>query len=223
MKENDKEDENDLNLKDSQNSGSDFEIPWGYEFDGDDNDSEENDPEYEEKKETRALSIYKIKDCLMMIFLLVSSSVNFSILYIPLIITGMSYIFLLKYNNHSNSIKRKLEIISLIYSFLLLIFKSIILGMIQNDNIEYDSYSYIFNNLGIKLQKDKSRILEMLFCFIGELILIIISVISIIISCIYKEIDFDKKINKKNYNNSFTNEKFVKKEELAALIAELNS
>ena len=45
----------------------------------------------------------------------------------------------------------------------------------------------------------------MLVCFIGELILIIISVISIIISRIYKEIDFDKKIN------SFTNEKFIKK------------
>ena len=206
MKENDKEDENELNLKESQNSESDFEIPWGFEIEGEDNDSDENDSEYQEKKIARALSIFKIKDYLMMIFLLLSSSVNFSILYIPLIVIGMSYIFLLlKYTNHLNSMKRKLEIISLIYSFLLLIFKSTILGMIQNDNIDYDSYSYIFNNLGIKLQKDKPRILEMLVCFIGELILIIISVISIIISRIYKEIDFDKKIN------SFTNEKFIKK------------
>ena len=206
MKENDKEDKNELNLKESQNSESDFEIPWGFEIEGEDNDSDENDSEYQEKKIARALSIFKIKDYLMMIFLLLSSSVNFSILYIPLIVIGMSYIFLLlKYTNHLNSMKRKLEIISLIYSFLLLIFKSIILGMIQNDNIDYDSYSYIFNNLGIKLQKDKPRILEMLVCFIGELILIIISVISIIISRIYKEIDFDKKIN------SFSNEKFVKK------------
>ena len=186
MKENDKEDENELNLKESQNSESDFEIPWGFEIEGEDNDSDENDSEYQEKKLTRALSIFKIKDYLMMIFLLLSSSVNFSILYIPLIVIGMSYIFLLlKYTNHLNSMKRKLEIISLIYSFLLLIFKSTILGMIQNDNIDYDSYSYIFNNLGIKLQKDKPRILEMLVCFIGELLLIIISVISVIISRIY--------------------------------------
>ena len=143
----------------------------------------------------------------MMIFLLLSSSVNFSILYIPFVTFGISYIFLLlKYNNHLNSVKRKIEIISLIYAFLLLVLKSIFLGMIQNENIDYDNYSYIFNNIKKKLQKEKPRVLEMLICFIGEVILIIISVISIIISHVYKEVDFDNKIN-----NSFTNDKFIKK------------
>ena len=176
-------------------------------IDEDKDSDDEFDPKYNARKRLRAINIYKIKDYLMMIFLLLSSSVNFSILYIPFIILGISYVFLLlKYNNHMNSMKRKIEIISLIYAFLLLIFKSIILGMIQNDNIDYDNYSNLFNNFGIKFQKDEQRKLEIFFCIIGEIILIIISVISIIISNIYKIINFDEK-----NNNQFSRESFDKK------------
>ena len=120
MKENDKEDEKDLFIKENQKSENFSESSELLEILEEDKDSDDNDSETDENKIPRILTTYKIKDYLMMIFLLLSSSVNFSILYIPFVTFGISYIFLLlKYNNHLNSVKRKIEIISLIYSFLL--------------------------------------------------------------------------------------------------------
>ena len=207
MKENIQEDDNDefeeLSLDNNRSSN---QIDLLYDgLNQENTDTEESKSELNDSRIKTGITIYKIKDLLMFIFLLLSSSVNFSILYIPLIIIGMSYIFLLlEYNNGMNLIKRKLEIISLIYSLLLLAFKSVFIGMIQNENINYDDYESILNNLGIKFQKDKERGLEILFSFIGEIIVIIISVISIIISCIYKEIDYKK-------NNISTLDTFNKK------------
>ena len=81
--------------------------------------SDDDEVENIEENFSKRIAMHKIKDYLMMIFLFLSSSVNFSILYIPCIILGISYIFiLLKYTNHLNKIKRKIEIISLVYSLL---------------------------------------------------------------------------------------------------------
>ena len=161
----------------------------------------------EQNKIIRSIAIYKIKDYLMMIFLLLSSSVNFSILYIPFILLGISYILLLlKFDNHLLSMKRKIEIFTFIYSFLLLIFKSIILGMVQNNNFNYNDYSNLFHNLGIKIDKDEVRVSEIFISLIGELSLIIISAISIIISYANRDINFTE-----NNNFSSSNHNFYKK------------
>ena len=93
--------------------------------------SDDDEVENIEENFSKRIAMHKIKDYLMMIFLFLSSSVNFSILYIPCIILGISYIFILlkhiKYTNDLNQIEIKIEIISLVYSLLLLIIKSIFL------------------------------------------------------------------------------------------------
>ena len=168
----------------------DFEIVGIPEDDKDSDD--EDDIKINEKKRKKWIRISKIKDYLMMIFLLLCSSVNFSILYIPCIILGISYIFLLlKFNNHMYQVKKKIEIISLVYSSLLIISKSVVLGLIQNDLIKYDFFSFIFNNLGIRHKNENQEVSDTMFSIIGEIFLLIISIISVIISSLCKEIDFE--------------------------------
>ena len=136
--------EEEFNDKNSQPVDYGQESPNDFDFNsyieenyGDKESIESESMSSEESKEIlKKITKYKIKDYLMMIFLLLSSSLNFSILYIPLILFGIYYIFLLrKFNNHNISIKRKIEKISFIYSFLLFLFKSTILVLIQNKHI----------------------------------------------------------------------------------------
>ena len=188
--------------------------------------SDDDEVENIEENFSKRIAMHKIKDYLMMIFLFLSSSVNFSILYIPCIILGISYIFILlkhiKYTNDLNQIEIKIEIISLVYSLLLLIIKSIFFGMILNDIIDFSSYENILNNLGIKHEKDSNIIGEIFICFIGEIALIIISIIAIIISCVNKKIDSDEKIIKEcmeKYYNSFTKEQMDKKIKTIMILA----
>ena len=145
--ENEEDDEKFLLIENNQSNKFGFSIYDDIIME-EDKDSDDDVTEHNEEKLSNRIAIHKIKDYLMMIFLFLSSSVNFSILYIPCIILGISYIFiLLKYTNHLNKIKRKIEIISLVYSLLLLIFKSIFFGMILNDIIDFSSYEDILNNL----------------------------------------------------------------------------
>ena len=156
----------------------------------------DKEPKYE-----RQTIKYEIKDNLMMAFLLLSSSVNFSILYIPLIILGISYIFIsLKFKN---AIKRKIEIFSIIYCILLIIFKGIIFYLHGKQILEYDDYSNLFHNLGIKIDKNGEIHLERFISLIGEISLILVSGISIFIGHKDKMVDFK--------DISFSNESFNKK------------
>ena len=140
----------------------------------------------------KILFIYNLKDHLMMIFLLLSSSLNFSALYLPFIIIGISYIFLLlKQNNLRKEIKMKIEIICLIYSTLLLIAKSILIGLIRENKIDYDSHIELFSNLGIRYLNLNESDFKLMLNLFGEIFLIIISIISMIISCYYKKINFE--------------------------------
>ena len=95
-------------------------------------------------KKKRKIIIYNIKDHLMMIFLLLSSTMNFSILYLPLIVIGILYILLLL--NHNNDIKRiklKMEIGCLIYCILLIITKLALIGMIDNGNLDNEKKLFL--------------------------------------------------------------------------------
>ena len=140
----------------------------------------------------RKILIYNIKDHLMMIFLLLSSSMNFNLLYIPFIIIGISYIFLL-FNNNSNSrgTKLKIEIVCLIYCILLLIFKIVIVGIIDNEILDSEKQKYKLNNLGIRYNLNEKRIFDVVITFIGEAILLIVCIFSIFISVLYKKINME--------------------------------
>ena len=162
-------------------------------------DGENNIGESEKINIRKIRIIFEIKDHLMLLFLLLSSSVNLSALYLPFIFIGIGFLFLLlKYSAYMNDIKRRIEIFSLVYSILLLIFKGIIFGLIKNETIEYYDYESLFNNIGIRYQKDQNTKRKIFFSLIGEICLIIISFFSLIISSVNKGIDLEKV-----YDNSF--------------------
>ena len=138
----------------------------------------------------RKIKIYNIKDHLLMIFLLISSSMNFSILYIPLFIIGIIYIYLLFNNNNNNKkTKLKIEISCLIYSVILIIFKLTLIGIIDNGNLEDKKNT--LNNLGIRYDVDDKRVFDVVITFIGEGCLLLVSIFSVIISILYKKVDME--------------------------------
>ena len=142
----------------------------------------------------KVISIYKMKDHLMMIFLLLSSSLNFSALYMPNIILGISYIYLtLKYNNNLiKYIKMKIEIISLIYSIILIIAKIVFIIIIKKGHTDYyESHIDLYSNLGIRYMEGKDWDFKIMLNLFGEIFLIIISLIAIFINRCYKTIDFE--------------------------------
>ena len=140
----------------------------------------------------RKITIYNIKDHLMMIFLLLSSIVNFSILYIPLVIIGILYISLLLNNNNDNKrIKLKLEICCLIYCILLIISKLALIGIIDNGTIDSEKEKNILNNLGIRYKKKDRRIFDIIATFIGEAVVLLVCIYAIFISILYKKLDME--------------------------------
>ena len=140
----------------------------------------------------RKILIYNIKDHILMIFLLISSSMNFSILYIPLFIIGIIYIYLL-YNNNNNSkkIKLNIEISCLVYSVILIILKLALIGVIDNGNLEDEKNK--MNNIGIRYDVNNKRVFDVIITFIGEGILLIVCIFSVIISTINKKIDMENR------------------------------
>ena len=186
-----KEEEEDQNRKLSfENNSIISERSYDYDGETDYFDDESSRGESIELNTGKKGIIIEFKDHLMIGFLLLSSSVNFNVLYLPFIFIGISYIFFLsKYN------KRIIEIISFIYSILLLIVKVIILGLIQKEKINYDEHEHLFNNIGIRYQKDQKTKRKIFISFIGEISLAIFSVISMIISSAYKGNNKEKKNN----------------------------
>ena len=145
-------------------------------------------------KSKRKILIYNIKDHLMMVFLLLSSSMNFSILYIPLIIIGIIYIsLLLNNNNDTKRIKLKIEIGCLIYCIILIIFKFVIFGIIENGNLDSEKHEYKLNNFGIRYKDKDKRVFDVIITFFGEGVLLIICIYSIFISLLYKKINMENK------------------------------
>ena len=125
--------------------------------------------------------IYNIKDFIIMFILLLSSSFNFNYLYLPFIFIGIFYCCLLL-ENKTNKRNQKfiLEIIVFIYSFLLLIFKIVILVLISKGNEFILEHKNIFIDLGISyLLSDKEK---MFFTFIGESLTFLFSLAGIIIN-----------------------------------------
>ena len=161
-------------------------------------------------KKKRKILIYNIKDHLMMIFLLLSSTMNFSILYLPLIVIGILYILLLL--NHNNDIKRiklKIEIGCLIYSILLIITKLALIGMIDNGNLDSEKKLTTLNNLGLRYNKEEESIFDLISTFVGEGFLLIVCIYSIFISILYKNLSLENEKVEITKGNLFFKIKFL--------------
>ena len=158
----------------------------------------------------RKILIYNIKDHIMMFFLLVSSSMNFNILYIPSILTGLYYIFLLFNNNKEHKRKKlKIEIIFLIYSVLLIIIKLIIFGLVENGHLDSKTNISILLNLGIRYLKDDKHIFNIILTFVGEGTIIISCIYSIFISVLYRNVEMENNNNEISKGKLFSKIKFI--------------
>lgn len=158
----------------------------------------------------RKIIIYNIKDHIMMFFLLFSSSMNFNILYIPSVLTGLYYIFLLFNNNKDHKRKKlKIEIIFLIYSVLLIIIKLIIFGLIENGHLDSETNISILFNFGIRYKKEDKHIFNIILTFIGEGTIIISCTYSIFISVIYRNVEMENNNNEITKGKLFSKIKFI--------------
>ena len=162
------------------------------------------------KKLNRKILIYNIKDIILMSSLLLSSSLNFSILYIPLILIGITYIyFLFNNNNDIKKIKFKIEIFCLIYSILIMGIKVGMIISIVCGHFDSEEQIEQLNNFGIKYSKNNNHIFYGIITFIGEALLLIVSVYSLFISVLYKEIDLENKYRQTTKEKIFTKLKFT--------------
>jgi hypothetical protein len=114
---------------------------------------------------------------------MISSSLNFSYLYLPFIFFGTIFKFLIGNNtDFSKSLKYLLEIISLVYSILLAAFKIVSLILIENENMFINEHEDLFLNLGICFLRDKDSSFYFIMTFLGEGIIIIFALYSFLIS-----------------------------------------
>ena len=153
------------------------------------NESELNslvEAENRKKEKRREISHsywYNFKDYIFFFSLLLSSSMNFSYLYLPLIFAGIYLKFFIGKNNLiQKSRKLNLEYFCLSYSVLLLIFKITCLVLIENKNEFISNHSDIFLDLGICYLRKNHTSLYFVMTFLGESIVIFFSLYSIIIN-----------------------------------------
>ena len=126
--------------------------------------------------------LYTIKDFIIMFILLLSSSFNFNYLYLPFILIGLSYNCLILENKEkSRKNKLVLEIITFIYSFLLLIFKIISLIFVSDNNEFYLEHKELFIDLGISYLISNKEKIYFISSFLGEGLVLLFSLASIII------------------------------------------
>ena len=131
---------------------------------------------------------YNLKDYIFVFCLLMTSSINYNILYFPYIILGLILSYFLE-NKKIYRVKRKLEIFVMFYSILLLLLKIIVLFL--NKNNKYNSFiqdnKNVLINLGVQNLKDENSYFYLISTFISEIVMLIISFFSTIISREYQK------------------------------------
>ena len=163
---------------------------------------EEEKKEEEKRKEIRNNLLFIIKDYLFFFWIMISSSMNFSYLYLPLILLGIIQKFFIGKNEDSaKSLKLKLEFLSLIYSILLLIFKIICILQVRDENSFMFENKNIFLDLGICYLRNTDSKFYITMTFLGETLLIVFSLFSIIISHACKQFtkENDASLKKNNF------------------------
>ena len=139
--------------------------------------------ERKKSKEIHNSYLYNIKDYIFCFGILLTSSINFSYLYLPYVLFGIIYIFLIRTNNYSSKkLKFVIEIIFFIYSILLTIFKVVCLILIKKDNSFLYDHKDLFLDLGICYFRDTDSFFYFLMSFLGEGIMIFFSLYSFLIS-----------------------------------------
>ena len=148
----------------------------------------QKDNEMRKTKEIHNSYLYNIKDYIFCFGIMISSSINFSYLYLLYVFFGIIYIFLIRSNNYSSKkLKFVIEIISFIYSILLTIFKVICLILIKKDNSFLNNHKDLFLNLGICYFRDTDSFFYFLMTFLGEAIMIFFSLYSFLVSLFCRE------------------------------------
>ena len=153
--------------------------------------------------------IYNIKDFIIMLCLLLSSSFNFNYLYIPFILIGIFYNCLILENKNKNrNIKFVLEIIILIYSIIIAIFKIIILIIfVSKKKNLIEQHKNTFIDLGIYyfIRNDKKDYIN---TFIGDSLIFVFSLGAIIVNKIVNITD--EEIENRYFKKMTFNELFSK-------------
>ena len=137
--------------------------------------------------------LYVTKDFIYMFILLLSSGFNFGWLYFPfLLLSFISYFLLFKSTKFTKRLKKIVEVISLVYGLALLGLKIYLVVEERKDLID------IFVNLGKSLVggEFEKTTLNIVRIFLGESLVIIISIISLIISYICTDFNTSEQIQK---------------------------
>ena len=157
-----------------------------------------------QKKQDQNFSkfLYISKDIMFMLILLISSGLNFSYLYFPFfLIVFLSYFCLFNTGKKIKRFKRILEIISLIYSVGLLIFK-LYFSISVRKGKDFSDKKNLLLDLGILNLLNENSNYFLISSFIGECFVIVFSILSIIISCLSTKDDIG--LNDKDNNNELT-------------------
>ena len=179
------------------------------------------DPSFLKRTKTNSLLFakytYIAKDFFFMSILLLSPSLNFSWLYYPyLFLSIICYFLLFKSSKCAKNIKFIIEIISLVYSLGLLIFKIYFIIRIKRGERFVDKKELLID-LGIEVLLKTNRFFFMIITFIGEAFVILFSIIALIISCLCS--DF---YTNENLRNNMTKEEFFKMMTLCIYIVYFN-
>ena len=177
------------------------------DYDPDADDMDDIDLEKKGVESSAPKIIFNIKNYVFAFCLLFSSFLNYNFLYFPYIILGIFLSFII-FNNRNKTIyrlKKISELIVLIYSVLLLIFKIVFIVLTKNGNDWLKDKKELFINLGVKLLKDEDSTLYLVASFLSESIIIIISLVSYIISVCFIDFNLEDEINyeKKTKNEIF--------------------
>ena len=163
--------------------------------------------DYENNDILLAKHLYVAKDFMFMLILLMSSALNFSWLYFPfLFISFLCYFLIFKNSICAKKSKLFIEYITLIYALFLLSVKVYFIITIKKAKGDiYEDYEELIIDLGIPYLYEHLSNYLMMISILGECLIIVFSIVSIIIS--YLCSDFD---TSDNISNSLSKEKFLR-------------
>ena len=161
--------------------------------------------DYESNDVILAKYLYVGKDFFYMFILLISSGLNFTWSYFPfLFLAFISYFLLFKSTRCTKKLKKIIEYTSLIYAFALLGIKIYLIASIKNGN-KFDDYEEMLSNLLIHYSLIETSSFNMITSFIGECLVIVFSIISLVISYICQDFNTSEQVLK---NRNITEEEF---------------
>ena len=145
------------------------------------NNSDDDDNEEEENIENEKNIITFTKDYIILFILFMSSSFNFSILYLPFIFETLIYmIFLESISQFGINLKYILQIFNFIYSIILLITKIIFLSYENGKSSIVEDNQNLFLNLGLCYLRDLDSSYFFIMSFFTEIIILLINLYAII-------------------------------------------